>query len=76
MLLNPTPELPDDTRIEDVRFSTRIRKALHAAGIMTIGEVRQATDKTLLSLQNLGHGSLDHLRQTLGLPSGDGVRPR
>ena len=38
-LLDPTPELPDDTLIEDVRFATRIRNALHAAGWKTVGEV-------------------------------------
>jgi DNA-directed RNA polymerase alpha subunit len=74
-LLDPTPELPDDTLIEDVRFATRIRNALHAAGLKTVGEVREASDATLLSLQDLGQGSVAHLRETLGLPSTDGVRP-
>jgi hypothetical protein len=27
-MLNPTPELPDDTLISDVEFPTRIRNAL------------------------------------------------
>jgi hypothetical protein len=76
-LLDPTPELPDDTLIEDVRFATRIRNALHAARLKTVGEVREASDEMLLSLQDdLGQGSVAHLRETLGLPSCDGVRPR
>ena len=75
MFLYLTPELPDDTLIEDIRFSTRIRKALNAASLKTVGEVREASDATLLSLQNLGPGSVAHLRETLGLPSTDGVRP-
>jgi DNA-directed RNA polymerase alpha subunit len=75
VVLHPTPELPDDTPIENVRFSTRIRNALNAAGIKTVGEVREASDATLLSLQDLGPGSVAHLRETLGLPSTDGVRP-
>ena len=75
MFLYPTAELRDDTRIEDIRFSTRIRNALNAAGIKTVGEVREASDATLLSLQDLGPGSVAHLRETLGLPSSDGVRP-
>ena len=29
----------------------------------------------LLSFQNLGQGSVAHLRKTLGLPSTDGVSP-
>jgi DNA-directed RNA polymerase alpha subunit len=75
-LLDPTPEMPDDTLIEDLRFATRIRNALAAAGLKTVGEIREASDATLLSLQDLGPGSVAHLRETLGLPSRDGVRPR
>ena len=56
MFLYPTPELRDDTLIADVRFSTRIRNALNAAGIKTVGEIRDASDATLLSLQDLGQG--------------------
>jgi DNA-directed RNA polymerase alpha subunit len=75
-LLDPTPELPDDTLIEDVRFATRIRNALDAAGLKTVGEVRETSDEILLSFQDLGQGSVAHIRETLGLPSCDGVRPR
>jgi DNA-directed RNA polymerase alpha subunit len=74
-MLYPTPELPDVTLIENVRFSTRVRNALNAAGMKTIGEVRETSDDTLLSLPDLGKGSVAHLRETLGLPSIDGVRP-
>ena len=72
MFLYPTPELPDDTPIDHVRFSTRIRRVLKIAGIITVGDVRKSSDKTLLSLQDLGQGSVTHLRETLG---GNGVRP-
>ena len=75
MFLYPTPELPDDTLIANVRFSTRVRNALNAADLNTAGEVREASDATLLSLRDLGQGSVAHLRETLGLPSTDGVRP-
>jgi DNA-directed RNA polymerase alpha subunit len=75
-MLYPAPELPDDTPIENVRFSTRIRKALITAGLKTVGEIREASDAMLLSLQDLGKGSVAHLRETLGLPSMDGVRPK
>ena len=74
-MLDPTPELPDDTPIENVRFSTRVRNVLTTAGVKTVGEIREASDATLLSLQDLGKGSVAHLRETLGLPSTDGVRP-
>ena len=65
-MLDPAPELPDVTLVENVRFSTRIRNAFNAAGIKTIGEVRETSDDTLLSLRDLGPGSVAHLRKTLG----------
>jgi DNA-directed RNA polymerase alpha subunit len=74
-MLYPAPELPDDTALENVRFSTRIRNAITAAGWKTVGEVREASDATLLSLPDVDPGSVAHLRETLGLPSTDGVRP-
>jgi DNA-directed RNA polymerase alpha subunit len=73
-MLYPTPDLPDDTAVENVRFSTRIRNVMTAAGWKTVGEVREASDAMLLSLRDLGSGSVAHLRETLG-PSTDGVRP-
>jgi DNA-directed RNA polymerase alpha subunit len=45
-LIDPTPELPDDTQIVDVRFPTRLRNVLAVAGLKTVGEVRETTDKT------------------------------
>jgi DNA-directed RNA polymerase alpha subunit len=71
-LLDPTPELSDDTPIENVRFPTRIRNVLAAAGLKTVGEVREVSDDTLLSFNDLGKGSVAYLRETLGLPSTDG----
>jgi DNA-directed RNA polymerase alpha subunit len=68
-MLYPAPELPDDTPVENVRFATRIRKALNAAGMKTIGEVRETSDDRLLSLPDLGRGSIAYLRETLGLQS-------
>ncbi len=75
-MVDPTPELPDDTPIDRVRFPTRIHNVLATAGLTTVGEVRETADETLLSFQDLGPGSVEHLRKTLGLPSTDGVRPR
>jgi hypothetical protein len=74
-LLDPKPELPDDTLISDVELPARIRDLLEAAGLITVGEVREISDETLLSFQDFGKTSLAHLRETLGLPSCDGVRP-
>ena len=75
-MLYPAPELPDDTPIENVRFATRIRNALNAAGMKTVGDVREVSDAVLLSLPDFGSSSLSYLREALGLPSTDGVRPK
>jgi hypothetical protein len=73
--LEPTPELPDDTPVRQVQFPTRIKNALFAAGLKTVGEVRDTPDQAFLSLPDFGEASLTHLRKTLGLPSTAGVRP-
>jgi hypothetical protein len=70
--LYAAPGLPDDTLIEKVRLSTRIRNALSASGLKTVGEIRGTSDATLLSLQDIGRGSVAHLREALGEPSTDG----
>jgi DNA-directed RNA polymerase alpha subunit len=73
-MVAPTPELPDEMPIARVLFSTRIQNALRAAELKTVGEVREISDETLISLPDFGRGSLSHLRVKLGLPSADGVR--
>ena len=75
-LIDPALKLPDDTPIDRVRLPTRIHNVLAAAGLKTVGEVREASDETLLSFQNFGPDSVAHLRKTLGLRSTDGVSPR
>ena len=72
--LNPTPELPDDTSIDRVRLPTRIKNVLKAAALKTAGAVRDTPDRVLLTFQDLGPGSVAHLRETLGPASRDGVR--
>jgi len=67
VFLYPTQELHDDTPLEHVRLSTRIRNALKFGGLKTVGEVRAASDAALLSFQDLGKDSVRHLRETLGL---------
>jgi DNA-directed RNA polymerase alpha subunit len=68
--LDPTLGLPDDTPISDVELPARIRNALVAAGLETVGEVRETADETLLSF--LGKSSVAHIRETVGLPPTDG----
>jgi DNA-directed RNA polymerase alpha subunit len=74
-MLQPTPELPDDTPLDSVELPARIRNVLAGAGLKTVGDAREISDETLLSFQDFGKGSLTYLRETLGLPSRDGVRP-
>lgn len=73
-MIAPTPELPDETPIDQVELPSRIRKVLLAEGLKTVGMVRETSDEMLMSFQDLGKGSVVHLRQTLGLASAEGVR--
>jgi DNA-directed RNA polymerase alpha subunit len=63
---DPGPNLPDDVSIDQVRLPYRIERALAAAGLKTVGDVRKASDAVLLSIRNLGQSSLTHLRNVLG----------
>ena len=72
--LDPTPGLPDDMPIREVRFPAQIKDALFAAGLKTVGQVRTIADQELLALPDFGTSSVEHLRHTLGLPPTDGVR--
>ena len=66
MQIYPTPETPDDTPIEDIRFPTRVRNALAEIGLKTVGEIRESSDVALRSIPNLGNSSVAYLRQVLG----------
>jgi DNA-directed RNA polymerase alpha subunit len=68
-LVMPTPQLPDDTPIDRLRLTTRMREALHTEGLRTVGEIRQKSDQQLLSIRDLGKGSVAHLRASLGVAS-------
>jgi DNA-directed RNA polymerase alpha subunit len=74
-MLDPTPQLPDDTPIDDVKLPTRIRNVLEAAGLKTVGEVRETANDILPSFNECGKGSVAYLREAFGLPSTEGVRP-
>ena len=65
-MFDPDPNLPDDTLIEMVHFSPLIRKALNAAGLKTIGEIRAISDDKLRRMRGVGTGSLAYLRKTIG----------
>jgi DNA-directed RNA polymerase alpha subunit len=71
----PCPELPDNISIEQIDLPSRIERVLLMEGLRTVGEVREASDDTLLSFQDFGPGSLSYIRNRFGLPSQQGVRP-
>jgi DNA-directed RNA polymerase alpha subunit len=75
-MLYPAPDLPDETPIDNVRFSTRSKNALNEAGVKTVGEIRQASDATLLSFQDLGSSSIARLLETLGQPPSGALKPK
>jgi DNA-directed RNA polymerase alpha subunit len=73
-LVVPTPQLPDDTPIDKLQLTTRIREALHAGGLRTVGEIRDKSDQQLLSIRDLGSGSVAHLRASLSVTPVRAVR--
>jgi DNA-directed RNA polymerase alpha subunit len=56
VMLDPIPELPDNTPISEVDLPARIRNVLADAGLKTVGEVRESSDDMLLS-RSLGEPS-------------------
>jgi len=66
VMLDPIPELPDNTPISDVELPARIRNVLAAAGLKTVGEVREASDELLSSLDDIGKASVTLLLSTSG----------
>jgi DNA-directed RNA polymerase alpha subunit len=68
-MLDPTQDLSDSVQLEQVRLPTRIRNVLALHGFRTIGDVRFASDKALLSLPDLGPVSVAQLRAGFGLIS-------
>ena len=69
-MLDPTPKLADDTPITEVNLPTPIRNALAA-----VGEACEVSDAALLSFQDFGKASVARPRESLDLPSCDGVTP-
>ena len=65
LVLHPTSELPGDTPVHEIRLPWSMRRTLADAGLKTVGDVRRATNETLLELK-LNRGALDFIRATLG----------
>lgn len=70
--IDPTPDLPNKTPIADLNLPTRIRNALEGNGLETVGDIRETSDRNLLSFQGVGARSLKFLRSALaGVRAGD-----
>jgi DNA-directed RNA polymerase alpha subunit len=63
---DPDRKLPDDASILQIKLQPAIKRALIAAGLKTVGDVRRTSDQMLLSIQNLGRRSVTRLRNELG----------
>ena len=64
-----TRRLPDDFPLTALLLPTRIRNVLAIQGFKTVGDVRSASNKTLLSLPDLGPRSVAQLRAKLDFDS-------
>jgi hypothetical protein len=73
-MIDPSPEVADDMSIANVELPPKLKQALTAAGLRTVGDVREASDRKILRIPDLGESWLALLRKTLGLPSSLGVR--
>ena len=66
VLVDPTPSLPDDTPLEAIALSTRLKNVFKYNNLKTVGDVRLASDATLRTSQDFGRGSLVYIREKFG----------
>lgn len=66
MNINPTPDLSDNTPISDLDLPPRIKNALERNGLETVRDIRETSDRSFLSFQDMGPRSLIFLRSALG----------
>lgn len=57
-MIDPSPELPDDTLIESVELPPKLKDTLVTAGLKTVGDIRETPDSEILQIQNLGKSAL------------------
>jgi hypothetical protein len=58
--------LPDDASIDDSGLPTIVKNALLAAGLKTVGQVRETPDKVILRQRRIAKGRLRLVRNILG----------
>jgi hypothetical protein len=52
VMIEPSPELPDDMPIASLELPPKVRQAPVTAGLRTVGEIREKPDAELLQIQN------------------------
>jgi DNA-directed RNA polymerase alpha subunit len=65
-MIEPSPDLPDETLLQDLNLPTRIQNALSAGGLRTVGEVRKTSSFDLLTFRRVGKTSITVIRELLG----------
>ena len=62
-------EVPDQAwrgqNIDSLALPERLREALYRYGIITVGQLADLSDKRLLCIEGVGHGSLRRVRHAL-----------
>src|ERR1700737_3356787 len=53
-MIDPSPELPDDTLIESVELPPKIKHTLVTAGLEPVGDIRETPDSEILQIQISG----------------------
>ena len=61
----PIESITTDTRIEDIPFSQRLRKAFKDADISAISDVTQRTEPQIRKIRGVGRKSFDELKYVL-----------
>lgn len=54
-----------DMKIEDLDLSVRSYNGLKRAGIVTVGEICQKTETSMMNIKNLGKKSLKEIKEKL-----------
>jgi hypothetical protein len=53
-MIDPSPELPDDTLIESVELPPKVKHTLVTAGLEPVGDIRETPDSEILQIQISG----------------------
>jgi Bacterial RNA polymerase, alpha chain C terminal domain len=66
LMLDPSPDLANDTLLEHVNLPVRVGNSLTSGGLRTVGEVRETSASDLLTFQNVGLRTVAVIRELSG----------